>query len=65
MSKVPEVAEGEEPRPTQLESMQANIEAQIALLIAPTTITGPLYSEPVIIEEEIIEQEQTVLDTEE
>ena len=28
-------------------SMQANLEAQIALLINPTTITGPLYSAPV------------------
>jgi len=27
-------------------SMQANLEAQIALIIAPTTITGPLYTAP-------------------
>ena len=54
MSVVPtvEVVEGEEvptPEPTQLEKMKANIEAQIALLIAPKTITGPLYSAPEVI----------------
>jgi hypothetical protein len=38
-------------------SMQANLEAQIALLITPTTITGPLYSAPVV--EEIVEDQQT------
>jgi hypothetical protein len=27
-------------------SMQENLQAQIALLITPTTITGPLYSAP-------------------
>lgn len=37
-----------ETSPTQLERLQANIEAQIALLIAPKTITGPLYSAPSI-----------------
>jgi hypothetical protein len=42
----PEVVEGEEPQPTQLEKMQSNIESQIALLITPKTITGPLYSAP-------------------
>jgi hypothetical protein len=47
MSVVPEVAEGEEAQPTQLEKMQSNIENQIALLITPKTITGPLYSAPV------------------
>ena len=40
--------EGAETSPTQLENLQANIEAQIALLIAPKTITGPLYSAPSI-----------------
>ena len=54
MSVVPtvEVVEGEEtptPEPTQLEKMKANIESQIALLIAPKTITGPLYSAPEVI----------------
>jgi hypothetical protein len=38
-------------------SMQANLEAQIALLITPTTITGPLYSAPVV--EEVVEDQQT------
>ena len=47
MSVVPEVAEGEEAQLTQLEKMQSNIENQIALLITPKTITGPLYSAPV------------------
>jgi len=27
-------------------SMQASLEAQISLIIAPTTITGPLYTAP-------------------
>jgi len=27
-------------------SMQASLESQIALIIAPTTITGPLYTAP-------------------
>ena len=35
-----------ETSPTQLERLQSNIEAQIALLVAPKTITGPLYSAP-------------------
>lgn len=52
MSAVPEVEEGVEPEPTQLEKMKANIEAQIALLISPVSITGPLYSAPTVIEEE-------------
>lgn len=47
MSVVPEVAEGEEAQLTQLEKIQSNIENQIALLITPKTITGPLYSAPV------------------
>jgi len=38
-------------------SMQANLEAQIALIITPTTITGPLYSAPVV--EEVVEDQQT------
>jgi hypothetical protein len=55
MSVVPtvEVVEGEETpivEPNQLEKMKANIEAQIALLIAPKTITGSLYSAPEVIE---------------
>jgi len=36
-------------------SMQANLEAQIALIITPITITGPLYSAPVVEVEEIKE----------
>ena len=50
MSVVPEVAEGEEAQPTELENMKANIEKQIALLVTPTTITGPLYSAPEVVE---------------
>ncbi len=42
------VPEGEETIPTQLESLKANIEAQITLLITPKTITGPLYTAPVV-----------------
>ena len=34
-------------------AMQANLEAQIALIVNPTTITGPLYSAPV--EEVVVE----------
>ena len=70
MSVVPEIAEGEDPKPTQLQAMQANLQAQIDLLITPTTITGPLYSAPVIeqVEEEVIIEEEVVaepvLDTE-
>jgi hypothetical protein len=40
--------EGAETNPTQLERLQANIEAQIAELAAPKTIIGPLYSAPVV-----------------
>jgi len=47
MSVIPEVVEGEEIQPTQLEKMQSNIEDKIALLITPKTITGSLYSAPV------------------
>lgn len=54
--------EGAETSPTQLERLQANIEAQIALLVAPKTITGPLYSAPVV--EEVV-VEEVVLDTQE
>lgn len=35
-------------------SMQTNLEAQIALIINPTTITGPLYSAPVTGSVEVI-----------
>ena len=45
------VPEGGGTIPTQLESLKANIEAQIALLITPKTITGPLYTAPVVEEE--------------
>jgi hypothetical protein len=41
-------------------SMQANLEAQIALIITPTTITGPLYSAPVV--EEVVEENQETTD---
>ena len=41
-------------------SMQANLEAQIALIITPTTITGPLYSAPVV--EEVVEETQETTD---
>lgn len=54
--------EGAETSPTQLERLQANIEAQIALLVAPKTITGPLYSAPVVKE---VVVEEVVLDTQE
>jgi hypothetical protein len=54
--------EGAETSPTKLERLQANIEAQIALLVAPKTITGPLYSAPVV---EGVVGEEVVLDTQE
>jgi hypothetical protein len=54
--------EGAETSPTQLERLQANIEAQIALLVAPKTITSPLYSAPVV---EGVVGEEVVLDTQE
>jgi len=59
MSVVPEVEEGEEEKPTQLEQMQENLETQIALLITPTTITGPLadQGEVVVPEEEVVTEE--------
>jgi hypothetical protein len=60
MSVVPEIAEGEDPKPTQLQAMQANLQAQIDLLITPTTITGPLYSAPVVEVEEIIIEEESI-----
>lgn len=41
-------------------SMQANLEAQIALIITPTTITGPLYSAPVV--EKVVEETQETTD---
>jgi len=37
-------------------SMQENLQAQITLIITPTTITGPLYSAPVV--EEVVEENQ-------
>ena len=54
--------EGAETSPTKLERLQANIEAQIALLVAPKTITSPLYSAPVVGE---VVVEEVVLDTQE
>lgn len=36
-------------------SMQTSLEAQIAILITPTTITGPLYSAPVV---EVVTEEE-------
>ncbi len=36
-------------------SMQTSLEAQIALIITPTTITGPLYSAPVV---EVVTEEE-------
>jgi hypothetical protein len=42
-------------------SMQANLEAQIALIITPTTITGPLYSAPVVAE--VVEENQEITDS--
>ena len=63
MNEVPEVEEGEEPQPTQLEMLQSNIESQIALLISPVTVISPLYSAPVVEEEEEVVEE--VLDIEE
>ena len=50
MSVIPPVEEEEEPKKSQLESIKDNIEAQIALLITPKTITGPLYNGPEVIE---------------
>ena len=38
-------------------SIQANLESQIALLITPTTITGPLYSAPTT--ESVVTEEPT------
>jgi hypothetical protein len=60
MSVVPEIAEGEDPKPTQLQAMQANLQAQIDLLITPTTITGPLYSAPVVEVGEVIAEEESI-----
>ena len=42
MSKKLPVEEGEDPKPTQLEQIQANIISQIDLIKKPQTITGPL-----------------------
>lgn len=36
-------------------SMQTSLEAQIVILITPTTITGPLYSAPVV---EVVTEEE-------
>ncbi|QQO91907.1 lysozyme [Flavobacterium phage vB_FspM_immuto_3-5A] len=63
MNVSPEVEEGEEPQPTQLEMLQSNIESQIALLVSPVTIISPLYNIPVL--EEVVEEEEEVLDIEE
>jgi hypothetical protein len=41
-------------------TMQENLQAQIALIITPTTITGPLYSAPVV--EEVVEENQETTD---
>jgi len=41
-------------------SMQENLQAQITLIITPTTITGPLYSAPVV--EEVVEENQETTD---
>tara|TARA_R110000796_G_scaffold51627_13_gene121840 strand:+ start:778 stop:1155 length:378 start_codon:yes stop_codon:yes gene_type:complete len=46
MRVVPDVEEGTDPKLTQLEQMQITLEANIALLISPKSITGPLYSAP-------------------
>jgi len=42
LNTFPELLEGEEPKPTQLEQMKKNIESQIELLISPQTITEPI-----------------------
>ena len=39
---------GEKEQPSQLDSMKSNIENQIALLITPLTIIGPLFSKEAI-----------------
>jgi hypothetical protein len=45
-------------------SIQANLQAQIDLLVTPTTITGPLHSAPVVeveeVEETIVVEEESV-----
>lgn len=46
LNTIPPVEEGQEPKISQLQQMKLGIEAQIALIITPTTITGPLYSAP-------------------
>ena len=46
MRVVPDVEEGTDPKLTQLEQMQITLEANIALLISPKSLTGPLYSAP-------------------
>ena len=48
-------------------TMQANLEVQIALIITPTTITGPLYSPPVVVEvvEEVVETVEDTTDSSE
>ena len=69
MSEVPEVLEGIEPAigsdTTQLEKMQENLEAQIAALINPTTITGPLADQDeAVVEEEVVVEEEAVVEEE-
>lgn len=44
-SVVPEVEEGEEPIPTELEKMKQNIQRKIDLINNPTTITSNLPTE--------------------
>lgn len=46
LNTIPPVEEGQEPKISQLQQMKLGIQAQIALIITPTTITGPLYSAP-------------------
>ena len=71
MSVIPVTVEGAEQEPTQLEKMQENLETQIALLINPTTITGPLADQEVVTEtapeevvtEEVVEEETVAEET--
>jgi hypothetical protein len=46
-SVVPEVEEGEEPLPTELEKMKQNIQSKIDLINTPTTITSNLPTEEI------------------
>ena len=60
MSVIPVTVEGAEQEPTQLEQMQENLETQIALLINPTTITGPLADQETVAE--TAPEEETVVE---